>query len=123
MRAYRARVGSLHHYWDTVFVARLGRDPAQVADALIAEIDSGRRRRWSGGDATEWARESMRLAVAQVYGRLPAPGPDGVSRLPDAYVDAAVDIVRTQLERGGVRLAWVLNQAFAPQGTSTILPM
>ena len=112
VQAAGAPAGTLHHYWDTVFVERLGPDPKAVADRLIADIDTDKRRRWSAGSTNDWARESYQLAQLDVYGRLPPPGTDGLYRLADDYSDAAVAIVRTQLERAGVRLALVLNQAF-----------
>jgi hypothetical protein len=107
--------GNLHHYWDTVFVARLGTDPEQVAVSLIAGITDSQRRSWSSGSPTDWARESFEIARSQVYGKLPRAGTGGAGGtllLDDRYSADAVMIVSLQLQRAGVRLAHVLNQAF-----------
>jgi len=47
-----------------------------------------------------------------VYGALPAPAGRNHYRLPDRYVEAATDTTRVQLEKAGVRLAWLLNRAW-----------
>lgn len=107
------RPGTLHHYWDTVFVANLGRRPTAVARRLLATISPRQRRRWRAGTPREWAMQSFRLAQAHAYGGLPTPGRTGVYRLDAAYVNAATAAVRLQLQRAGVRLAYVLNTALA----------
>jgi hypothetical protein len=122
VHAAGAAPGTLHHYWDTVFVERLGRSPTGVADRLIAGIDAEERRRWSAGSTSDWARESYEIARHDGYAGLPQPGADGLYRLSDAYTDAAVAIVRTQLERAGVRLAQVLNQAFTAPAAAPVRP-
>ena len=63
------------------------------------------------------------VAVAGSRGsRRSSPGSGGVYALPPAYVTAAEDAVGVQLERAGVRLAFVLNQVFDPTGTVPHLP-
>jgi hypothetical protein len=47
--------GSLHTYWDTVFVERLGTRPDEVAAKLVARISADQRRSWSSGSPTDWA--------------------------------------------------------------------
>jgi len=112
VRGMRERGGSLHFYWDTVLVEHLGRSPERVASQLIAGIGPAQLHRWSAGDTSQWARESYLIAKTQVYGRLPPPDADGDYRLPESYADEALEIVRLQLQRAGVRLALVLNRAF-----------
>jgi len=104
-----ARGGNLHHFWDTVFVEGLGRNSAQIAQALIAGISTEQRRLWSSGTPSDWAFQSFQLARSLAYGKLPTPGPGGRYSLDDAYVADATEAVRGQLERAGVRLAQVLN--------------
>jgi hypothetical protein len=105
------RPGNLHHYWDSVFVTRLGKDPRDVADALIAAITSRERDEWSAGAPQDWAMESFRIARSEVYGRLPDAGPDGIRVLDERYVSNAMQTVRRQLQVAGVRLARVLDEA------------
>jgi hypothetical protein len=107
--------GTLHHYWDTVFVIRLGPDANEVAEGLIAGISDRQRRSWSAGSPTDWARESFEIARSQVYGKLPPAGTGsagGTHLLDDRYSADAGVIVALQLQRAGVRLARLLNEAF-----------
>jgi len=58
--------------------------------------------------------ESFGLARHHAHGLLPEPRAQGVYVLDSRYVDAAVQDVRLQLSRAGVRLAVVLNKALGP---------
>ena len=104
--------GSLHHYWDTVFVAALGTDSTAVADRLLAQISPEDRQRWCAGTTSAWAWDSYAIARRRIYGELPRPDAAGRYELDPQYVAAATAIVRVQLERAGVRLGWLLNQLF-----------
>jgi hypothetical protein len=108
------RAGTLHQYWDSVFVGRLGENAANVAATLAAGFDDRERRSWRAGTSAAWAMESLRVAATVAYGRLPAPDGAGDYELGSDYVDAATAAVRRQLARAGVRLAWVLNRALDP---------
>ncbi|MFI4891739.1 MAG: S1/P1 nuclease [Steroidobacterales bacterium] len=105
------RQGNLHHYWDIVFVARLGEDPRVVADALIAGITPRELEQAMRGTPQDWAAESFLVAKTEVYGRLPASAANGVRELDERYVREAMQTVRRQLQFAGVRLARVLNEA------------
>ncbi len=107
-----ARAGSLHHAWDTTFVAALGRSPERVAADLIRGISPADRRVWSGGTVADWAMQSHRVAERIAYGRLPRPDAGGRYRLDAAYVTASKGAVRVQLQRAGLRLARLLNADF-----------
>jgi hypothetical protein len=113
VRAPGSAEGSLHHYWDTVFVAALGSDSAAIANRLLAEISSEDRRRWRAGTPRDWAWESYAIARRRVYGELPPPDAAGRYDLSPQYVAGATAVVRVQLERAGVRLGSLLNEAFA----------
>jgi hypothetical protein len=75
------------------------------------------------GAAAQWMAETYAIAQESTYGRLPgfACGNDGTAadfaaeRLPlDAdYVANATSLVPKQLLRGGARIAYLLNRAFA----------
>ena len=103
------RRSNLHREWDTVFVAGLGRSPAQVAAALVQRITPAERRRWRRGLPADWALETHAVAVQVAYGDLPRPDARGRERLDARYAAAASAAVRVQLERAGVRLAAMLN--------------
>ena len=64
------------------------------------------------GTVEDWATESL-LAARQAYqvpetGMRLKPG----QKLADAYLEANLPVVRRRLYQAGVRLAWVLNEAF-----------
>ncbi len=110
--------GNLHHYWDTVFVGRLGTRADDVSRELIAGISDEKRRAWSRGTPADWAMESFGIARDHVYGPLQhsnAISGIGGGRRPrtitlDArYETDAVNIVAGQLQRAGLRLARLLN--------------
>jgi hypothetical protein len=103
--------GNLHHFWDVEFVERLGTDPREVAASIVAGISDDQRREWSQGTPAEWVMESFGLSRDHAYGLLPVPSNRGVYVLDDRYIEAAVQDVRLQLGRAGVRLAVVLNKA------------
>jgi nuclease S1 len=102
---------TLHHFWDTEFVGRLGADPSSIARLLIGRISEADRQRWSSGTAADWARDSFHVAEQHAYGLLPAPSTSGHYRLSTVYVEDATRMTAEQLSKAGVRLAFVLNQA------------
>ncbi len=102
--------GSLHHYWDTEFVARLGANEAEIAQRLIARITASERAKWSIGTPTDWAMESFSVAKSHAYGLLPAASTANHYELSAAYVSDATTVTAEQLSKAGVRLAHVLNQ-------------
>jgi hypothetical protein len=64
------------------------------------------------GTVEDWATESL-LAARHAYevpetGKRLKPG----QMLGDAYLEANLPVVRSRLFEAGVRLAWVLNEAF-----------
>jgi len=104
--------GNLHHYWDTVFVTRLGTRADDVSRELIAGISDDDRRAWSGGSPADWAKESFQIARNHVYGPLQhAGGPPRPITLDARYEADAGNIVAGQLQRAGLRLARLLNDA------------
>lgn len=103
---------TLHRYWDAEIVYRLGRDAESTAANFVQGIKTTDVARWQSGTTRDWTVESWRLARGDIYRRLPEPLPDGDYRLDNAYHNRARDIARVQLQRAGVRLAFLLNEAF-----------
>lgn len=107
---------NLHAYWDVALVRRLGTDPREVADRLVQDF-RGQEARWMAGTAEDWAWESFRKAREVAY-RLPQePGADrkgAMRRIDQDYERRALDTVREQLVKAGMRMAMVLNRALAP---------
>lgn len=100
----------LHGFWDTQFVDALGGPPAALAKMLVARITPAQIKEWQQGTPDDWAMEAFAIARADVYGEPPL---SGSVDLDAAYVERAKQDVALQLSRAGVRLALVLDRAFA----------
>ena len=117
--AYGAKVPdrmNLHRIWDTELAERALTEPPAVTPRSINAAD---RRAMAAGDLAGWTRESWDLARTVVYPEL-KNYPDSCPVKPDvramvdaAYIAAAKDPLRLQVERAGVRLAVLLNGALA----------
>jgi nuclease S1 len=107
--------GNLHHYWDDVFVEQLGPNAKSIASDLIGHISEDQVRQWSQGTASDWAMESFKVAKDDAYGQLPDANSKHVYRLSEDYMATATQDVALQLSKGGVRLAFVLNQTLGPR--------
>ncbi len=104
---------NLHAVWDHDVVEALGADPAAVARRLEQNITPAKQRRWAGGTPADWVNGSFAIASQEIYGRLRGRG--GAQRpivLLANYAIAESPIAARQLEKAGVRLAWVLNRVF-----------
>jgi hypothetical protein len=107
-----AEPSTLRHYWDADFIDFLGDDPKAVADDLADGVRQSKTfDTMSGGSPKAWAQEAFALARDHAYGKLPAKKPDGSYELPPDYVTDAIETIRLQLARAGVRLAGVLNHS------------
>lgn len=107
---------NLHRIWDAELAERALTEPPAVTPRSITTAD---RRDMAAGDIASWTRESWDLARTIVYPEL-KNYPDSCPVKPEtramvdaAYLDAAKDPLRTQVERAGVRLAVLLNRALA----------
>ena len=100
---------------------RLGHVPRQRGDARRGGPDRVRgsperadspeqAAAWSAGTPTAWANEMHRVAVEHAYADITADGPP--PKITDEYVKANTIVVERQLQRAGVRLASVLDEAF-----------
>lgn len=107
---------NLHSYWDTVVVGELGEDPQALADMLVRRITPEDKTAWEKGDPKSWALAAFDIAKTKVYtvGSKPGCGQDrSPVTLPPEYDATAREVVAIQLEKAGVRLAAVLNQALS----------
>jgi S1/P1 Nuclease len=109
------RSTNLHSFWDTHLIEDMGADPQVIADGLRAKITPAQKTSWEHGDPKAWALESFGAAQASVYTINSKPGCDDKSpvNLPAGYEETSKAVAAGQLERAGVRLAWVLNKAFS----------
>lgn len=109
-----SRTVNLHSYWDTSVVQALGSDPEALAQTLAQGVTPAQMRDWAKGDAKAWAMETYQLGRDVAYSLHSAPGCDRDRTplsLPPGYDTAAQATARLQLQKAGVRLAQVLNDA------------
>jgi hypothetical protein len=107
------RMTNLHGVWDYGILGRaMGNTPITVyASALNVRITRAEARDWAQGTPESWAVEAHKVAHDSVYDGVP-PTTSPPQKLDQAYVDRSIPIVNMQLQKGGVRLARILNQAF-----------
>ncbi len=107
---------NLHRIWDSDLAERALTEPPAIGPRSPSLAE--RRDRARGGVA-DWARESWDLSRTVAYPELKnypdtCPATSEIrATIDEAYVAAARDTVRLQVERAGVRLAMLLNGAFA----------
>ena len=126
----RGTAKNLHALWDGYLPDTINPDDKSLAQQLSKDIDgfSARQREaMAAGTEEDWSWESHEIALAAIYRRLKIPvepaefpvkcseAPEAIRTdkldIPQSYVDAMLPVVRLQLERGGLRLARVLNES------------
>jgi len=104
---------NLHSIWDGPLAERA----ITTGPALVRRYSPATRARVAAGSVTDWSRESWQVAHDVVYatalkGDPCAPNPASVT-LDDTTIASLVPAARRQVERGGLRLAKLLDRAFA----------
>jgi hypothetical protein len=94
--------------WDTALLERLGREPHGLAGRLEKRITAEEVLGWQRGTVLQWANEAHGIARAVAYGQLAKGDPAPITEDYRGQAEAAIEL---QLERAGVRLAWVLDRA------------
>jgi hypothetical protein len=118
-RAYYSRIQSnLHAIWDGYLAERSISTPPADARGLLGDVDADQRAEMAQGSAADWALESWevsrRFAYGGVLGDPCAPVPAEPPVITQEQIRGLVPVVRTQVTRGGLRLARLLDQAFLP---------
>jgi hypothetical protein len=103
---------NLHHFWDVSLVAELGPNATSIASDLIGHISKAQAAAWAKGTPRDWALETFEVSKASAYGGLPEPDMQGVYHLTDDYVSTSTRVAAMQLSKAGVRIAFLLNEAF-----------
>lgn len=98
---YFGEAYNLHRIWDSDLLARMDNDEDHLVHSLRASW--WKRRRLSRGSVDDWAWQSRDVSRDVVYKNL-------TPQLSEAYQKAAEPALRLQLQRGGFRLAKLLNQ-------------
>ncbi len=115
--AHRYKWVNLHSLWDEMLRPTGHPNPHRLARELGAEITAQDEKDWCKGKAEDWGWESFRIAQKEIYADLPeGPLPDKNRwgrDLPDAFYSPRMKaIADRQIEKAGVRLAWLLNGIF-----------
>jgi nuclease S1 len=111
--------GNMHAAWDTCLVEHaVGPDPQEAATDLIATITPEMVTKWSASNPRQWANESFAISEAVTTGYCVMHGnscdkPNGDVEITPDYLNANETAVREQLQKAGVRLSKLLDQAFA----------
>ena len=98
---------NLHRVWDSQLLRRAKKPWKEYAEALGKTITPADRARWTNGTPADWATESYQLAMSNAYA-VPADG-----QLGQEYLERNLPVVEERLKVAGIRLAAVLNGAFA----------
>ena len=114
----RSRKGTklkLHALWDHLIEVRTKEDPRDLATILESRITPTEKKKWRSGTAADWAWESYSIAKSKIYSEFP-DGPTsnrtGIPLPRDYYTNEMRHIAEEQLEKAGIRLAFVLENAF-----------
>jgi len=104
---YRGEEVSLHWLWDNNMIeANEQESSAEIAKRLNDGVTPGNLQAWQGRTVAAWAVESLILARSHAY-KIPE-----TEVVTEAYVNRAMPVIRRRLAQGGIRLGWVLNEAF-----------
>jgi hypothetical protein len=107
---FQGKPTNLHFVWDVSLIDARTFFWGEYADALMRDVVPNERGLLQDpGRAEEWANEAHALGLTVAYD-LPA---DGI--ITHAYEQRAMAVIDRQLARSGLRLAAVLNAAFAPR--------
>jgi hypothetical protein len=118
-RAYYSRIQSnLHAIWDGLLAERSISTPPGGALGLLSALGPQDRQAMAQGSVEDWARESWEVSRQFAYGgvltdpcaEVPAEPPV----ITQEQVRELIPVVRTQVTRGGLRLARLLDEAFLP---------
>jgi len=104
--SFRGREMSLHKLWDSGLLESEESSAAKIANRINTRLTSKELREWQGGSPALWALESFEFARTCAY-RVPETG-----KITEEYSRRAMSVIEERLAQAGIRLAWILNQAF-----------
>jgi hypothetical protein len=96
----------LHWVWDSGLLDDINRSASSLAGELEQQITPQDKAAWDRGSLQDWILQSHRLARTVAYRDLGDERPPIIGPRYEREVDPVVEL---QLERAGVRLAYLLN--------------
>ncbi len=113
---------NLHATWDSCLVeSAVGPDVADAATDLINDINPVMTAKWVASRPRDWANESFAISedgktdYCVMHGAS-CDRPAGSLQVTPDYLSANEPVVREQLQKAGVRLAHLLDEAFGSAG-------
>jgi hypothetical protein len=111
--------GNLHATWDTCLVLyAVGPDVSEAVADLLETITPQLKAKWITSEPRDWANESFAISESvkvdycEMHEASCSPAHEAVT-IGTEYLDANAPVVREQLQKAGVRLAHLLDVAFA----------
>lgn len=105
---------NLHSVWDGYLAERAISTPPK----LVRRFGAEERAKLAAGTVEDWSRESWQASrdytYATVLGDPCGPAPTERVTLSNEAIERLVPVVRLQIERGGARLARLLDEALGP---------
>ena len=98
---------NLHRLWDSNLINAYGMTYYELGDELDASVDKKRRKEIQEGTIYDWVHESHQLA-GEIYDSVEVG-----QKLRFQYAYKYNDLLFSQLQKGGFRLAKVLNTIFS----------
>ena len=97
---------NLHSVWDSQLLRRANQTWPSASQALNGQIAADEALLWQTANTLQWADESYKICEEFVYGHLPQD-----HKLRNEYYLPGLGYADVQLQKAGVRLAFVLNAA------------
>ena len=109
---------NLHSTWDGYLADRSISTPPGEARGILSQLSDSEKAEMRQGDITAWARESWQAAHDFAYGSIMTdpcgPAPTTRPVVTEEITERLIPVVRRQVAKGGLRLARLLDEAFAP---------
>jgi hypothetical protein len=106
---------SLHGVWDTSILGVANLSHPESAHALADPIDQTDIAAWSNFNVLGWSNEAYHFAEMHAYRFESGEKIDDGASLGQPYQDRSIEVVKKQLQRAGIRLAFLINRAVQNQ--------
>jgi len=111
---FEGHLNTLHWLWDTGLLEHINHSPAALAAELTSRITPLEKAQWQKGSIEDWVIDGHRLAQTVAYGDLGSENPAPIT---PSYEQQATLAIELQLEKAGIRLAYLLNTNLMPGAT------
>jgi hypothetical protein len=108
----KGHVTNLHSLWDNLVAVKAAENPTELGDELNKKISSSEKQNWLSGSVENWAIESYLVSKKTIYPGFNHGSDSTVVNLQRNYYSKMRPICDEQLEKAGVRLAYVLEDIF-----------